>query len=273
MSYLTGLQVKVNRSEGFPHTWYFIPGCVGTGAQPPKWGCLRGVAAFLSFSSWAHPFSSWGRQDMRFGVARTSYSRTSYKPGIGRVCSDYKTLLRLQDFSQTTRLCSDYKTFLRLQDFAQTTRRCSDYKTLLRLQGSAQTTRLCSDYKTLLRLQDIAQITGHCSDYKTLLRLQTGHCSDHKMLLRPQDFAQITRHCPDYMTLLRLQDIAQTLCSVCIYTFIYYNIIPHYIILYWPMQLEFLFLFPCNELNQARAAQIYLFVSMWRVEPFIINHQ
>ena len=30
---------------------------------------------------------------------------------------------------------------------------------------------------------------------------------------------------------------------------------------YWPMQLEFLFFFPCNELNQAHAARISLSVS------------
>ena len=33
----------------------------------------------------------------------------------------------------------------------------------------------------------------------------------------------------------------------------------------WPTQLEFLFLFPCNELNQAHAARISLFVSVYQL--------
>ncbi len=185
MSYLTGLQVKVNRIEGFPPHMVFHPWVRWDGGPRPKMGVLAWRGRLFVLFQLGLSFFQLGQtgHEIRCGahVILAHIIQTW----------DWKSLLRLQDFAQTTRLFSDYKTLLRLQDVGRTTKLCSDYKAVLRLQDFAQTTRHCSDYKTFLRLQDIAQTTRHCSDYK-------------------QDIAQTTRCCSDHKTLPRLQDIAQT---------------------------------------------------------------
>ncbi len=204
VSYLTGLQVKVNRIEGFPPHMVFHPWVRWDGGPRPKMGVLAWRGRLFVLFQLGLSFFQLGQtgHEIRCGahVILAHIIQTW----------DWKSLLRLQDFAQTTRLFSDYKTLLRLQDFSQTTRLCSDYKTLVGLQNFAQTTRQCSDYKTLLRLQDFTQIARHCSDYRTLLRLQDFAQTTNRTLLRPQDVAQTTRLCPDYKTLPRLHDIAQT---------------------------------------------------------------